>query len=279
MTTTEPTLADRGSAAAVVSLAAAGPSGVAAPVLRARPIVELRGVEKVYGQGETALRVLRDIDFSVQPGEYVAVIGPSGSGKSTLLNILGCLDVPTRGQYLIEGEDVAAFDDARLSRVRNTRIGFVFQSFQLVSHLSVLENVELPLFYARRPREERHRRCLELLAKVGLSHRLDHLPNQLSGGEKQRCAIARALTNDPALILADEPTGNLDTATSREILELFHALHRGGSTLLLITHDPGIAEQAPRRVSVRDGRIESDTGRVPLVSAPGAPAPAAGADG
>ncbi len=229
--------------------------------LRAQPILELRGVEKIFGTGDGALRVLHGIDLSVQPGEYVAVIGPSGSGKSTLMNILGCLDSPTRGNYLIEGRDVAQLGDADRSSIRNTRIGFVFQSFQLVSHLSVLENVELPLFYARRPRDERRETALARLKEVGLAHRLHHVPNQLSGGEKQRCAIARALTGKPALILADEPTGNLDSTTSREILELFHVLHRAGSTLLLITHDPGIAAQAPRRVAMRDGRIESDTGR------------------
>jgi len=259
---------------------AAVPPGAGAAVvevLRVQPIVELRGVDKVFGAGDAALRVLQDIHLAVQPGEYVAVIGPSGSGKSTLLNILGCLDSPTRGSHFIEGQDVAQHGDAALSRIRNTRIGFVFQSFQLVPHLTVLENVELPLFYARRPRDERRATSLALLEKAGLSHRLHHVPNQLSGGEKQRCAIARALTGRPALILADEPTGNLDTSTSREILELFHELHRAGSTLLLITHDPGIAEQAPRRVSMRDGRIESDTGRSPgLLAAAGVARPPAG---
>jgi putative ABC transport system ATP-binding protein len=226
-----------------------------------RPILELRGVQKIYGTAANPLHVLKDVDLSIHEGEYVAVVGPSGSGKSTLLNILGCLDIPTAGDYLLAGENVATFDDNRLSHVRNTRIGFVFQSFQLVSHLTLLENVELPLFYARVPQAERKRRCRELLGRVGLGERLDHLPNQLSGGEKQRAAIARALSNDPALILADEPTGNLDSVTGKDIMSLFDKLHAAGSTLLLITHDPAIAAAAPRRVALRDGWIESDSGR------------------
>jgi len=224
-------------------------------------ILELRGAEKVYGTGAAALRVLVGIDLTVQAGEYVAVVGPSGSGKSTLLNLLGCLDVPSAGQYLVEGVDVRTLDDTRLSHLRNRRIGFVFQSFHLVSHLSVLENVELPMFYARRPRAERRRRALELLGLVGLSQRAGHRPAQLSGGERQRTAIARALANDPALLLADEPTGNLDSVTSREIMALIGRLHAGGATVVVITHDPAVAALAARRVTLRDGRIESDTGR------------------
>jgi len=225
------------------------------------PIAELRGIGKSYGTARNPLPVLADVDLDISSGEYLAIIGPSGSGKSTLLNILGCLDVPTWGSYRIEGDDVARFDDVRLSHVRNTRIGFVFQSFHLVSHLTVLENVELPMFYARRPRGDRRRRCHELLDRVGLGPRLHHKPTELSGGERQRAAIARALANDPALILADEPTGNLDTATSGEIMRMFGELHAAGATLVVITHDPGIAAQAPRRVAMRDGRIESDSGR------------------
>jgi putative ABC transport system ATP-binding protein len=223
------------------------------------PVLQLEGVEKVYGSGDTALRVLKEIQLQVDEGEYLAIIGPSGSGKSTMLNILGCLDRPTHGRYRISGQDVARMDDTQLSRIRNTRIGFVFQSFQLVQHLTVLENVELPLFYARMPKRKRHERCREMLQKVGLSHRLTHRPNQLSGGEKQRVAVARALANDPALILADEPTGNLDSQTSTEIMELFYELHRAGRTIVLITHDLEIAQAASRRVSLRDGRIEADT--------------------
>lgn len=222
------------------------------------PVLELRAIEKVYGLGDATLRVLKGIDLTVQAGEYVAIIGPSGSGKSTLLNLLGCLDRPTSGEYFLGGDDVSAFDDRRLSRVRNRRIGFVFQSFHLISHLTVHENVELPLFYSRMGRRARHERCREVLDRVGLAHRLDHLPSQLSGGERQRVAVARALSNDPALILADEPTGNLDTSTSAEIMELLRELHAAGRTLVVITHDAEIAAAAPRRVLLRDGIIESD---------------------
>ena len=246
------------------------------------PIAELRGIGKTYGTAHNPLAVLADVDLDISAGEYLAIVGPSGSGKSTLLNILGCLDVPTRGSYRIEGDDVARLDDVRLSRVRNTRIGFVFQSFHLVSHLTVLENVELPMFYAHRPRAERRRRCHELLERVGLGARLAHLPAELSGGERQRAAIARALANDPALILADEPTGNLDTATSGEIMRMFGELHAAGATLIVITHDPGIAAQAPRRVSMRDGRIESDSKRpataAEAVAAVATPAPEPGGE-
>ena len=222
------------------------------------PVLELRAIEKIYGLGDASLRVLKGIDLSIMEGEYVAIIGPSGSGKSTLLNLLGCLDRPTSGAYLLSGEDVAQFSDRELSRIRNRRIGFVFQSFHLITHLTVHENVELPLFYARMSRAARRERCREVLDRVGLSHRLDHIPAQLSGGERQRVAVARALSNDPALILADEPTGNLDSKTSDEIMDLFRDLHRAGRTVVVITHDPEIAAAAPRRVLLRDGLIESD---------------------
>src|SRR5262249_45219195 len=176
-----------------------------------------------------------------------------------LLNILGCLDRPTKGSYYLMDEDVARFNDEKLSLVRRTRIGFVFQSFHLINHLTVLENVEMPLYYARIRRPERHRRCRELLERVGLGPRVGHYPNQLSGGECQRTAIARALANDPAMVLADEPTGNLDSATSKEIIGAIHELNASGRTIVLITHDPAVAAEAPRRVTIRDGRIESDT--------------------
>ncbi|RKY19079.1 MAG: macrolide ABC transporter ATP-binding protein [Planctomycetota bacterium] len=224
-------------------------------------MLELESVYKTYGQADAAVNVLKGIDLRVDEGEYVAIIGPSGSGKSTILNILGCLDRPSRGACKIAGEDVAAMDDRSLSRIRNTRIGFIFQSFHLVSHLTVLENVELPLFYARMGRAERHARCRELLDRVGLSHRLSHIPNQLSGGERQRVAVARALSNNPALVLADEPTGNLDSSTSAEIMELLYELHDAGRTIVVITHDPEIAARAPRRVMLRDGLVESDVRR------------------
>jgi putative ABC transport system ATP-binding protein len=227
-------------------------------VSESRPVLELEAVQKIYGLGDAAVHVLKGIDLRVDEGEYVAIIGPSGSGKSTILNILGCLDRPSHGACRIAGDDVAKMDDKQLSRIRNTRIGFIFQSFHLISHLTVIENVELPLFYARMGRAERHARCTEMLDKVGLGHRLTHIPNQLSGGERQRVAVARALSNDPALVLADEPTGNLDSKTSAEIMELLYELHRGGTTIVLITHDPEIAAAAPRRVMLRDGLVESD---------------------
>ncbi len=222
-------------------------------------VLALDRVEKTYGSGQGRVPVLRGIDLRVAAGEYVALVGPSGSGKSTMLHILGCLDRPTAGSYHFLGEDVRTLDDRRLSHLRNRKIGFVFQSFQLVPHLTVAENVELPLFYARVPRGERRRRSRALIERVGLGHRLGHVPSALSGGESQRAAIARALAIEPALLLADEPTGNLDSATSTEILALFAELHRAGATIVLITHDRDIAAKAPRRVAIRDGRIEADT--------------------
>ncbi|MEM7199617.1 MAG: ABC transporter ATP-binding protein [Planctomycetota bacterium] len=222
------------------------------------PVLELTSIGKTYGAGDHQVSVLRGVHLAVPRGDYVIIVGPSGSGKSTLLNILGCLDRPTEGSYHLLGENTVDLDDRALSHVRNRRIGFVFQSFQLVSHLTVAENVELPLFYARVPRHERRERCRGLVERVGLDHRRDHVPTQLSGGECQRAAVARALSVDPALILADEPTGNLDTQTSKEIMRLFAELHAGGTTIVLITHDPEIAAAAPRRVTIRDGEIEAD---------------------
>jgi putative ABC transport system ATP-binding protein len=218
-------------------------------------VLELRGIAKDYGTVQNPLPVLRGVDLTVQGGEFVAIVGASGSGKSTLLNLLGCLDRPTRGQYLLVGDDVATFDDRRLSQVRKTRIGFVFQSFQLVPHLSVEENVELPLLYARVGRRERRERARALIARVGLGHRGHHLPAQLSGGECQRTALARALVNEPALILADEPTGNLDSRTSAEIIGLLVELHVSGRTIVLITHDAAVAAVAGRRLRLCDGQF------------------------
>ena len=232
------------------------------------PILELSEVGKVYGTAANPLTVLREINFRVDSGEYVAIVGPSGAGKSTMLNILGCLDRPSSGSYRLMGENVADLDDQRLSHVRKTRVGFVFQSFQLISHLSVLENVEMPLFYARLPRRQRHKRCRELIEQVGLAERATHLPSELSGGENQRAAIARALSNDPDVILADEPTGNLDSATSQDIMALIGDLHDSGRTVLLITHDRDLAAAAPRRIVLRDGRIEDDTRRETLADVP-----------
>ena len=235
----------------------AGPPAAAPP---GAPFLALRGVHKHYGEGEARLHVLHGIDMEVRDGEFVAIVGQSGSGKSTLLHILGCLDRPSEGAYVLEGEDTAGLDDDRLSEVRNRSIGFVFQSFQLVPQLTVLENVEVPMFYAGVPRAERHRVAAERLAEVGLSGRLDHRPPQLSGGEQQRVAIARALSNDPRLLLADEPTGNLDSATGEQILALIRRLHESGRTVVMITHDAHVAAAAKRRVRILDGRIsDGDT--------------------
>ena len=224
----------------------------------ASPVLLLRGIDKSYGTAENPVPVLRSLQLRVDSGEFVAIVGASGSGKSTLLNIIGCLDRPTAGSYHLVDEDVSTLDDLRLSHVRKTKIGFVFQSFQLVPHLTVQENVELPLFYARLPRRTRRERSHAMLNRVGLGHRCTHLPNQPSGGECQRVAVARALINDPSLILADEPTGNLDSKTSAEIMKLFDELHSGGSTIVMITHDPGVAAAAQRSITMLDGRIESD---------------------
>jgi putative ABC transport system ATP-binding protein len=217
------------------------------------PILELRDVHKHYGEGDARLHVLKGVDLVVPEGDFVAIVGQSGSGKSTLLNILGCLDRPSQGSYRLDGEEIASLDDDRLSSIRNRAIGFVFQSFQLIPQLSVLENVEVPLFYAGVPRVERHRAARERLDAAGLGHRLGHRPGQLSGGEQQRVAIARALSSEPRLLLADEPTGNLDSATGAQILELIRDLHRSGRTVVMITHDDEVAAAAPRRVRIRDG--------------------------
>jgi putative ABC transport system ATP-binding protein len=223
----------------------------------------LEGVSKVHGDGRRAVQALSDLSLAVSPGEFVAIAGPSGSGKSTLLQIVGCLDVPTSGRYLLEGTDVSTLDDRALSRLRNAHVGFVFQSFNLVSRTTALENVELPMVYSpRRASRDRSRAALE---RVGMSHRADHFPNELSGGEQQRVAIARALVLEPALLIADEPTGNLDAANGDQILDLFSELNREGLTVLLVTHDPRVAARAHRVVSLADGRIVSDTAleRVP----------------
>jgi putative ABC transport system ATP-binding protein len=222
------------------------------------PVLELRGIEKTYGTVQNPVPVLRGIDLRVAEGEFVAIVGSSGSGKSTLLNILGCLDRPTVGTYHLVGQDVSTLDDQRMSAVRKTRIGFVFQSFQLVPHLTVQENVELPLFYARLSRRVRRERSHAILERVGLGHRHTHLPSELSGGECQRTALARALINEPALILADEPTGNLDSKTSASIMQLFRDLHASGRTIVMITHDQGVAATAARRITLRDGCVASD---------------------
>jgi putative ABC transport system ATP-binding protein len=225
-----------------------------------RPILSVRGLEKSYRMGDVTVHALRGVDLDIGTSEFVAVSGPSGSGKSTLMNILGCLDVPSGGTYLLDGEAVQSLSRDELSAMRNRKLGFVFQSFNLLSRTSALENVELPLLYRRDvPAGEAHRRALESLAAVGLKERAHHHPNQLSGGQQQRVAIARSMVNDPVLILADEPTGNLDTRTSVEIMGLFQSLNARGITVVLVTHEPDVARFAHRQVIVRDGRIVRDT--------------------
>ena len=223
-----------------------------------RAVVELAGVHKDYGSAEAPLRVLRAVELTIRAGEFVGIVGASGSGKTTLMNIVGCLDRPTEGRYVLDGEDVSGLDDDRLSRLRNRSIGFVFQSFQLIPQLSVLENVEVPLYYGRIPRAQRQTRAQELLTAVGLAHRLRHHPAQLSGGECQRVAVARALANEPALILADEPTGNLDTQSGEDVMRLLFELHQSGRTIVMVTHNPEIAARLPRVVEMRDGAVVKD---------------------
>ena len=221
-------------------------------------VLELSSLVKEFDLGESVLRILHGIDCTITEGEFVGIVGASGSGKTTLLNILGCLDRPTSGAYHLSGRDVAQLNDDELARVRNRSIGFIFQSFQLVPQLSVLENVELPLFYEGAPRKTRRARCEKLLDSVGMMHRIDSYPTKLSGGECQRVAIARALVNEPALLLADEPTGNLDSKNGVEVMQLFRALHAEGRTIVMVTHNPEIAAALPRVVEMQDGRIIHD---------------------
>ncbi|HXK10051.1 MAG TPA: ABC transporter ATP-binding protein [Vicinamibacteria bacterium] len=223
-----------------------------------RPVVALENVTKVYRMGDVEVHALRGISLSVAPGDFVAVMGASGSGKSTLMNIVGCLDRPSSGRYLLAGEEVSRLDRAALAERRNRTLGFVFQSFNLLARTSALENVELPLLYAGVPTRERHARAREALARVGLGDRTGHHPNQMSGGQQQRVAIARALVNRPKVILADEPTGNLDSTTSNEVMALFQELRDGGITVVLVTHEPDVAAFASRVIVVKDGHLLSD---------------------
>jgi putative ABC transport system ATP-binding protein len=219
------------------------------------PVIEVRDLRKTYGSGDTAVHALRGLDLTVQKGEYIAIMGASGSGKSTLLNILGCLDVPSGGEYLLDGIDTGEFDEEQLSLLRNRKIGFVFQSFNLVPRTTALANVELPLVYAGVRRAQRRERALAALDLVGLKDRTHHRPNELSGGQQQRVAIARALVTSPAIVLADEPTGNLDTDSSREVLGILDRLNASGRTVVLITHEDEVAAHAMRTVRVVDGRV------------------------
>ena len=227
-------------------------------ILAMRELICVEGVSKSYHSGDSVVKALDRIDLRIPKGAYVAVMGPSGSGKSTMMNLLGCLDVPSSGRYLLNGFDVSCMDDDQLSEVRNREIGFVFQSFNLLPRLSALENVALPLQYAGVGKDERLRRAAEELRQIGLQERMTHLPDALSGGQRQRVAIARALVTRPSIILADEPTGNLDTATSVEVMKLFDAIHRKGNTVILVTHEEDIARYAERIVYLRDGKIERD---------------------
>ncbi len=224
-------------------------------------VLELTEVTKTYVMGDQPVHALRGVSLAIQRNEYVAIMGPSGSGKSTLMNIIGCLDTPSSGHYRLEGEDVSRMSDRKLAEVRNRRIGFVFQTFNLLARSTVHSNVELPLVYAGVPRSERRRRASEVIAQVGLAERSRHRPNELSGGQRQRVAIARALVGEPSILLADEPTGNLDTTTGEEIMALFEALHAAGQTIVLVTHEDDIAAHAQRVVRLRDGVIERDERR------------------
>lgn len=223
-----------------------------------KPFIQLINVSKIYGEGAARVNALRHLSLSVNRGEFVTVIGHSGSGKSTLMNLLGCLDVPTEGEYLLDGQPVLRLNDRQLSAIRNRLIGFVFQSFHLIPGLSALENVELPLMYRGIPRSRRRALAVRALEQVGLAQRMRHKPSQLSGGQQQRAAIARAIAGSPPVLLADEPTGNLDSASGRQIMELLTALWRQGRTLILITHDPAVAQMAPRTVRIEDGSILPD---------------------
>ena len=224
------------------------------------PVIQMNGIIKRYYEGkENELEILHGIDLTVRQGDFVAIVGESGSGKSTLMNIIGALDKPTAGTYLLDGTNVQAMTDSQLSVIRNKKIGFVFQNFNLIGRTSALKNVELPMLYAHVPPRQRTQRARELLAAVGMADRADHQPNELSGGQKQRVAIARAMANDPSLLLADEPTGALDSATSRTVMDIFHRLNRQqGKTIVLITHSQQLAEECPRILTLIDGRIVSE---------------------
>jgi putative ABC transport system ATP-binding protein len=231
-----------------------------------QPVISVKELRKIYIMGSTEVRALQSITLDIERNEYVALMGPSGSGKSTLMNLLGCLDTPTSGEYFLSGTNVSLMSDGELAEVRNKEIGFVFQTFNLLPRLSALENVALPQVYGGISKSARMRRAREVLTQVGLGDRVDHKPNELSGGQRQRVAIARALVNHPSIILADEPTGNLDTKTSTEIMGIFEEIHKNGNTVILVTHEPDIAEHAHRIVRLRDGLVESDVRNEQIVS-------------
>jgi putative ABC transport system ATP-binding protein len=243
---------------AVATLPVTTARAVPAVAVGVAPLIRMQGVTKTYDAGELAVQALRGIDLDIEKGQMVAIIGPSGSGKSTLMHILGCLDAPTDGTYRLEGKDVSELSGFQLAAIRNQKVGFVFQTFNLLPKASLLRNVELPLLYAGVSGSDRKEQALAALDKVGLRDRAKHRPSELSGGQRQRAAIARAIVNQPSLILADEPTGNLDTKTGLEILEIFDRMHARGETIVVVTHDPRIAERCERVVSIVDGQIEDD---------------------
>jgi putative ABC transport system ATP-binding protein len=263
---------------AVAALPGVTARAVPAAAVAVSPLIRMQGVTKTYDAGELAVQALRGIDLEIEKGQMVAIIGPSGSGKSTLMHILGCLDAPTDGTYRLEGKDVSELSGFQLAAIRNQKVGFVFQTFNLLPKASLLRNVELPLLYAGVSGAERKELALQALDKVGLRDRAKHRPSELSGGQRQRAAIARAIVNQPSLILADEPTGNLDTKTGLEILEIFDRMHARGETIVVVTHDPRIAERCERVVSIVDGQIEDDLVRGDAASRPPShpPAPLAG---
>lgn len=222
-------------------------------------VIEIRDIIRDFQLGQETVHVLKGIDLDIEQGDYVAIMGPSGSGKSTLMNLLGCLDTPTAGSYILNGNDVSQMSDDELADIRNTEIGFVFQTFNLLPRTTALDNVALPMVYAGASKSERNKRAEEVLTDVGLEDRMDHKPNQLSGGQRQRVAVGRALVNKPSIILADEPTGNLDSKTGHEIMTLFDDIHKAGNTVIMVTHEEDIAAHAKRVIRLRDGMIESDT--------------------
>lgn len=225
----------------------------------ANPLINIKKLKRDFQLGNETINVLKGIDLQINKGEYVALMGPSGSGKSTLMNLLGCLDTPTSGTYILNGNDISQMQDDDLAEIRNKEIGFVFQTFNLLPRTTALDNVALPMIYAGYSKSERNERATEVLTQVNLSDRMDHQPNQLSGGQRQRVAIARALVNKPSIILADEPTGNLDSKTSIEIMNLFNDIHQKGNTVIVVTHEEDIAKYAHRVIRLKDGMIESDT--------------------
>lgn len=242
---------------------------MAASPCATREIIRIRKLEKIFEVGEVRVRALRGIDLTIHEGEFVAIMGPSGSGKSTLLNILGCLDRPSSGDYFLGGEDVARMDDDTLSTVRGKRLGFIFQAYNLIAQLTVLENIQVPLIYQQENLEAHRERCIKLGELVGLGNRLDHRPNQLSGGQQQRVAIARSLVNEPLMILADEPTGNLDSETEIEVLQIIDDLNKEGRTIVLVTHDDIVSRHAHRVIHMKDGRIDREV----INDAPNKPSP------